>query len=201
MSIYFSIPKAWNIGGRINNADTYLLCARAFIPSRAWLKSPRAPGSKHYYMAPCLGFSSPMGIWGPTWRQIGYQSQGWYKDRLWKSIGRPSYIGLAYLFLRHSARPFIRTGFCSKSITCSWICSHRSRQRAIKRSMWHPIFYRWVPSTSTRDHHTYACLNTESLHKHHWIFMQIPTVFHYFILYRSFSEFYIWIAEPSFRCN
>ncbi len=108
VSIYFSIPKAWNIGERINNADASLLCARAFIPSGVWLKSPSAPGSKHYYMALCLGFSSQMGIWGLTQRQIGYQSQGWYKDRLWKSIGRQSYIGLAYLFLHHSARgPFI----------------------------------------------------------------------------------------------
>lgn len=104
MSIYFSIPKAWNIGERINNADASLLCARVFIPSGVWLKSPSAPGSKHYYMALCLGFSSQMGIWGPTWRQIGYQSQGWYKDRLWKSIGRQSYISLAYSFLHHSAR-------------------------------------------------------------------------------------------------
>lgn len=35
-------------------------------------------------------------------RQIWYESQGWYKDRLWKSIDRQSYIGLAYLFLHHS---------------------------------------------------------------------------------------------------
>lgn len=87
---------------RITNGDASFLCARAFIPSGVWLKSPSAPSSKHYYMALCLGFSSQMSIWGPTWRQIGYQSQGWYKDCLWKSISRQSYIGLAYLFLHHS---------------------------------------------------------------------------------------------------
>lgn len=102
MSSYFSIPKAWISGERITNANASLLRAGAFIPSGVWLKSPSAPGSKRYYMALRLGFSSQMGIWGPTQRQIGYQSQGWYKDRLWKSIGRQSYIGLAYLFLHHS---------------------------------------------------------------------------------------------------
>lgn len=40
---HFSIPKAWNIGKRINNAHAILLCASAFIPSGLWLKSPSAP--------------------------------------------------------------------------------------------------------------------------------------------------------------
>lgn len=62
----FQFQKPWNIGERINNADAFLLCARAFVPSGLWLKSPTALGSKHYYMALCLGFSSLMGIWGPT---------------------------------------------------------------------------------------------------------------------------------------
>lgn len=62
----FQFQKPWNIGERINNADAFLLCARAFVPSGLWLKSPTALGSKRYYMALCLGFSSLMGIWGPT---------------------------------------------------------------------------------------------------------------------------------------
>lgn len=62
----FQFQKPWNIGERINNADASLLCARAFVPSGLWLKSPTALGSKHYYMALCLGFSSLMGIWGLT---------------------------------------------------------------------------------------------------------------------------------------
>ena len=125
--LFFRFWRHETVGEKINNADASSPCARALIPSGVWLKSPSAPGSKHYYMALCLGFSSQMGIWGPTWRQIGYQSQGWYKDRLWKSISRRPYIGLAYLFLHHCVRgAFISAGFCTKSLTESLIWSHRA---------------------------------------------------------------------------
>lgn len=129
MSIYFSIPQAWDIGWRINNADPFWL--RALIPSGVWLKSPSAPGSKLYYTALSLAFSFWMGIRGPTWRQIGYQSQGWYKDRLWKSIGRRSCIGLAYSFLLHSEA--LHGCMPQQEVsTQSWSVSTEDTQRGIR---------------------------------------------------------------------
>lgn len=141
----FSIPKAWNIGERKNNADTFclsfFLLARAFIPSGVWLKSPTAPGSKHYYMALCLAFSSQMGIWeegggwGVGWGVVGLTSE---TDRISEprmiqgsplKINRQTDLHWSRLFISASlgTRPLISASFCTKSSTSSTIRSHWSR--------------------------------------------------------------------------
>lgn len=191
-----------NIGQRINNADTSLLCARAFIPSGLWLKSPSAPGSKHYYMALCLGFSSQMGIWGPTWRQIGYQSQGWYKDRLWKSIGRQSYIGLAYLFLHHSVRgpSFVQKVQHIKPDLIPL------RQTERKGTMEHPIFlapcsHHIKPWSQHRKRNTYNIVRVQYVHIYQYWLCQFLCRDHSYIPNIQWILHFagMWMVEAGFK--
>lgn len=103
--IYFSIPAAWIIGTWINSADRVFTMCRGLHSIWGVIEKPHCLRFKALLHGTVSGFFHLGWVsGGRNWRQIGYQSQGWYKDHLWKSIVRQHYVGLSYLFLHRSSR-------------------------------------------------------------------------------------------------